>query len=306
MASNKIPESPIESVFALAGDMADGAAAQGASIGLVQNTQNTITADLTAARAAESGFQAARSLKQAKSYAQQSADSNAKAFIAAAKSILSLSLGTSWSAEWAAAGWNDPTLRVPGSTPARLGLLPAIGAYLTANPGKENAPAGVTAAAAAAAHTALAAAVAATNAAVVAAGQAKAARDAALESLRQRMIGLVRELTQLIPGDDPRWYAFGLNRPDDPNIPAVATGLVATPGGPGILLLDWADARRAERYKVEAIIPPATDWADIVQVPGSDATLTGLTTGAAISLRVLSANPAGYAQPSEPITATVP
>ena len=80
----------------------------------------------------------------------------------------------------------------------------------------------------------------------------------------------------------------------------------ATPAGPGILLLDWADARRAERYKVEAIIPPATDWAEIVQVPGSDATLTGLTTGAAISLRVLSANPAGYAQPSEPITATVP
>ena len=145
-----------------------------------------------------------------------------------------------------------------------------------------------------------------TNAAIVAAGQAKAARDAALESLRQRMIGLVRELTQLIPGDDPRWYAFGLNRPDDPNLPAVATGLVATPGGPGILLLDWADARRAERYKVEAIIPPATDWAEIVQVPASDATLTGLTTGAVISLRVLSANPAGYAQPSEEITVAVP
>ena len=69
MATNQIPRTPIESVFALAGDMAGGAAAQGASIGLVQNTQATITADLTAARAAESGFQAARSLKQAKSYA---------------------------------------------------------------------------------------------------------------------------------------------------------------------------------------------------------------------------------------------
>ncbi|MBN8456222.1 MAG: hypothetical protein J0M04_00055 [Verrucomicrobia bacterium] len=44
MASNKIPQSPIEDVFALAGDMAGGAAAQGASIGLVQNTQTTINA----------------------------------------------------------------------------------------------------------------------------------------------------------------------------------------------------------------------------------------------------------------------
>ena len=306
MASNKIPQSPIENVFALAGDMAGGAAAQGASIGLVQNTQTTINADLAAARDAESAFQAARSVKQSRSYALQYADAAAKGFIAATKSILSLTLGTKWSADWAAAGWNDSTLAVPVSTTARLGHLPAIKAYLTGNPGKENAPAGVTAAAADAAHTALAAAVAASNAANVAAGQAKAVRDAALESLRQRMIGLVRELTQLIPGDDPRWYAFGLNRPDDPNIPAVATGLVATPGGPGILLLDWADARRAERYKVEAILPPATDWAEIVQVPASEATLTGLPTGAAITLRVLSANPAGYAQPSEPVTATVP
>jgi hypothetical protein len=306
MATNKIPQSPIETVFALAGDMADGAAAQGAAIGLVQNTQTTIDADLAAARAAESAFQSARALKQAKSAAQQSADSNAKAFIAATKNILALTLGNKWSADWAAAGWNDPTLAVPGSTTARLGHLPSIKAYLTANPGKENAPAGVTAAAADASHKALAVAVAATNAAIVASGQAKAARDAAVETLRQRMIGLVRELTQLIPGDDPRWYAFGLNRPDDPNIPAVATGLVATPAGPGILLLDWADARRAERYKVEAIIPPATDWAELVQVPVSEATLTGLPAGAAVSLRVLSANPAGYAQPSEEISATVP
>lgn len=148
--------------------------------------------------------------------------------------------------------------------------------------------------------------MAASNSAIVAAGQAKAARDAALETLRQRMIGLVRELTQLISGDDPRWYAFGLNRPDDPNLPAVATGLVATPAGPGILLLDWADARRAERYKVEAIIPPAIEWAELVQVPASEATLTGLPAGVAVSLRVLSANPAGYAQPSASITATVP
>jgi hypothetical protein len=306
MASNQIPKSPIERIFALAEDMAHGAATQGTGVGLVQNTETTTSADLSAARAAESAFQAARAAKQAKSAAQQVADSNAKAFIAATKNILAITLGNKWSAEWAAAGWNDPTLAVPTSTPARLGVLPAIKAYFTANPTKENAPAGVTAAQADAIHTALASAVSATNAANTASGQAKAARDGAVEKLRQRMIGLVRELTQLIPGDDPRWYAFGLNRPDDPNLPAVATGLVATPGGPGILLVDWADARRAERYKVETLIPPSADWTEAAQVAESEATLTGLPTGSQVKLRILSANPAGYAQPSEEITVTVP
>jgi hypothetical protein len=44
MATNKIPGSPIETVFAPAGETADRAAAQGASTGLVQNTQTTVAA----------------------------------------------------------------------------------------------------------------------------------------------------------------------------------------------------------------------------------------------------------------------
>lgn len=306
MATNEIPRTPIERIFALATDMADGASTHGAAAGLLQNTESAIRADLSAAQAAESAFQTARSAKTSRSAAQQSADSNAKSFIAATKKILSLTLGNAWSTEWAAAGWNNPTLAIPASVPERLATLPAIGAYLTANPAKENAPAGVTAANAQALQTALSAAISGVNTANVASGQAKATRDAALEKLRQRMIGLVRELNQLLEADDARWYAFGLNRPNDPETPAIATGLVATTGAPGIILLDWADARRAERYKVEIKKPADAGFVEAAQVSDSEATLTGLPSGASISLRVLSANEAGYALPSEVLVATAP
>jgi len=226
--------------------MADAANTYGAAAGLLQNTGSAIRADLTAAQAAESAFQAERTNKSAKSAAQQNADSNAKSFTAATKKILSFTLGNAWSTEWAAAGWNNPTLAIPASILERLATLPAIAGVNTAN---------------------------------VASGQAKANRDAAVEKLRQRMIGLVRELNQLLEADDARLYAFGLNRPEDPETPAIAAGLVSTTGAPGILLLDWANARRAERYKVEIKKPADTDFIEAAQVSDSEATLTGLPTG---------------------------
>lgn len=306
MASNKIPHFPIERLFAASEDMADGAASHGTDIGLVQNTETTILADLTAAQNAESAFQAARSDKKAKSSLLQTADSNAKFFIAATKKILSLTLGEKWNADWAAAGWNSPTLAVPKSPEKRLGFIPLIKAYLIANPAKENSIAGVTAANATTIHAALNTAMSAVNTAITVSGQAKALRNAAVEKLRARLSGLVGELTQLIDGDDPRWYAFGLNRPDDSSIPAIVSSLVATPSGPGVLLLDWPDARRAERYKVEIQLPGQADFTEATQVTESEATLTNLPSGQSIAIRVLSANEAGYAQPSEELTVMVP
>jgi hypothetical protein len=65
--------------------------------------------------------------------------------------------------------------------------------------------------------------------------------------LRDRARGLIDELDQLIADDDPRWHAFGLNRPSDPETPEVPESLVLTAGplGTGTVLADWADARRA-------------------------------------------------------------
>ena len=307
MASNQIP-STLTRLVALAEDAADGAQATGASIPLVKNTEVAIRADLISFQAAEAEFQAARAAKAAAATTAQVADSNAKAFLAAYKKLLSFTLGNAWSAAWTPAGWVGPSLELPSTLDARLTLLATAKAFLTANPASENpAPAvNVTAARADALHAALSDARAAVNAAAATAGQKKAARDAAVETLRARLIGLVRELDQELTDDDPRWYAFGLNRPGDPSTPAVPAALTLTPGGPSILLVDWADARRAERYKVQRQTPGATpEWAEVAQVTESETTLTGLPTGVPITLRVLAANAAGDSQPGEPVTVTL-
>jgi len=301
MASNEIPDKPYDIVFALAEDMADGAQANGAAVGLLQNTEAAIRADLAAATAAEATFQAARAAKKTLSTAFQIADSNAKAFLAAVKKVLSITLGDQWSAAWAATGWVGPSLRLPANADERLGMLPGIKAYLTANPAFENAPLGVTATAAQAQIDALSAARTAVNDGNKAAGEKKALRETALDALRQRMIGLVRELTQLLEDDDARWYAFGLNRPGDPSTPAVPASLVLTVGGPGLVLADWADARRAERYKVQKqIVGTDADWIETTQVTDSETTLANLPVGATVKVRILAANQAGDSLPSDP------
>jgi len=65
--------------------MADGLQVHQAAVGVQQNVVVAVRGNLTAATTAESSYQAARSLKTTRTTAQTVADSNGKAFIAAAK-----------------------------------------------------------------------------------------------------------------------------------------------------------------------------------------------------------------------------
>ena len=307
MASNEIPYA-FARLLALAENAADGAQTTGASVPLVKNTEALIRADLAALAAAEAEFQTRRAAMSTASTAAQAADREARAFLAAYKKQLSFTLGNTWSPAWSPAGWPGPGLVLPATIAARLAALPMAKNFLTINPDLEN-PAprvNVTAARAAAVHTALSDARSAVNDAEALARERKTRRDAALQALRERLIGLVGELGQELADDDPRWHAFGLNRPGDPSPPAVPAALTLSPGGPGILLVSWADARRADRYKVQRQTPGATpEWVEVAQVTESATTLTGLPAGEPITLRVLAANAAGDSRPGEPATITL-
>jgi hypothetical protein len=308
MASNEIPRSPLERILALAEDMIDGLTTHQAQIGIAQNNAAALTTALDAAKSQESAFQISRATKAAKSAAAQVADSNGRAFIAAVKNVLAVTLGSQWSAEWAAVGWAGPSLAIPSTLDERFGMLPLIKAYFTAHPAKENAPLDITAAKAGLHLAALSTARAALNEATTATGAAKAQRDAAIDALRQRMIALVGELAFLLPGDDPRWYAFGLNRPDDPETPEIPEAPILTSGGPGRVLADWVDSRRAERYRVQTLIgaeSAANPWTNAASTEDSDATLAGLASGANLHVRIIAANEAGDSQPSATATLVV-
>lgn len=222
--------------------------------------------------------------------------------------MLATSLGSQWSQAWEATGFPNQSLAVPSRMEERQALLASLQAYFTANPAKENAPLLVTAARAGTLFTALSDARSAVNGGLVDVGQKKATRDAADRVLRRRMRGLIDELTQLIAADDPRWQAFGLVPPANPDTPDVPDGLVLTAGGPGIVLADWADAPRATGYRVfKQVIGTDPDFVPAVTVSDSDATLSGLPSGATVAIRVTATNDQGdESQPSTFVQIVVP
>ncbi len=305
MASNPIPTG-LPQLFALAEDMADGCQSHEAAVGLKQNKEANLRADLATARDAESDYAAAKGDKDTLSTALRVADSNARALLKAARAVLAQSLGEGWSAAWDPTGFPNQSTAVPATQEERLNLCASLKAYFTANPAKENAPLAVTAANAEAKFTALSNARQAVNNGNAAAGQNRDVRNGAVAALKTRMRGLMAELEQLLDENDPRWDAFGLNAPGAAATPDAPEALVVTPGTPGHLLADWADARRASRYRVWVKVEGVdTDFHAAATVTDSDATLNTFPSGRTVRVRVTAANDAGESTPSAEVQAVV-
>jgi len=301
MATNTLPRG-IDELFTLAEDMADGLNAHAVAIGILQNTEAKVRADLLAARTAETNYGNAQAAKKALTDTQTVADSNAKAFIGITRDVLAVTLGGQWSQVWVPTGFPNQSLAIPSKMGDRQALLAALQAYLTANPTKENAPLGVTAAQAGTLFTALSNARSAVNAGLVESGQKKALRDTAELALRTRLRGTIDELDQLLEDLDPRWYAFGLVPPglsDQPDQPA---DLVLTAGAAGSVLADWSDAARATGYRVyRQVVGVDPDFVLSVSVSDSDCTLTGLPSAATVKVKVIAVNADGDESPPSDI-----
>ncbi len=306
MARNPIPEQN-NRLFTLAEDMIDGLTTTGAAVGVAQNTAAVMQAALDAARTAETAFQAARQGKLTATTAQTIADSNAKAFAATAKRILVPHLGATWSTVWAQVGFVNGTIETPKTIAERLALIASLRDYLASHTAQENAPLGITAAAAGTLFTTFSTARAALNTAMQTLGNARQARDAAIGTLRIRARGLVTELATLLDNTDPRWYAFGLNAPGDPETPGIPEPPTLTAGAPGsgILIADWPDTRRADRYRVWLKKPADPAFLPVATTAESDTTLTILPIGISLQLQITAANDAGESSPGPTATITL-
>lgn len=306
MAANPIPTS-LNALTALAEDAADGANTHEAAVGLKQNKEADIRADLTDLLAKIAVHAAAVGVKPEQSAAVRTADSNGKAFIATSRDVLIPSLGGQWSQTWEPTGFPNQSLGVPRTQPERQSLLASLRDYFTANPMQENAPLSITAALAGTHFTALSDARSGFHQGVTLIGQTKATRDVAAIQLTKRLRGLIDELTQLLNGDDPRWYAFGFNPPSASATPDQVEGLVVTPGPNGTLFADWDDTPRAARYYVEIqIVGVDASFRRVATVIDSDATITGLTSGTTVRIRIIAVNDAGSGPPSDVLEVVIP
>lgn len=314
MASNEISDSHA-ALVSLAEDAADGAAAFGVAIGLQQNTEARIRADLVALNGdpqavppipgKQAEYAAAKTAKTTTAALERTAVSNGRATLAHCVDALKKPFGRAWNSQWQQAGFVNHSLAIPDDP---LPLLNALAAFFTANPAFENAPGGATQAACAAAADAVSTARSTANAAVATLGLKKQERDTAFRALYKRLSGLLAELGQLLEDNDPRWYNFGFDAPGAGQQPGPVLELLLTPGGPGMIFADWSDARRATRYRVFKQIPGVNPAFVQVEnsVTESEHTLTGLPSGAQALIRIIPVNDAGDGPETTSQPLTVP
>jgi hypothetical protein len=307
MASNPIPDRE-SAVLSMAEDMADGLHQHEAAVAVKQNTETVVRAAIAALRTTQGELGAAQGAKSTLSTNLRIADSNATAFLRAARKVLTEKISPDWTQAWEPTGFPDNSTAVPDNQEARMDLCSSLQNYFTNTPAHEVAPLDVTAAIAGQRFTALSDARHAMDDGLSVCGQKKNVKNAALVALKRRMRGLITELETLLEDDDPRWRAFGLNAPADPDTPDIPEALVLLAGVAGSILADWSDARRADRYRVWLqIVGVDTEFRAVMTVNDSDATITGLTSGQTVRVRITAVNEQGdESQPSETKEIVVP
>ena len=318
MATNKLPNDR-NKLFTMCDKMLTGLALHEVSLGVAQNTAAKLRPLLevrdaggtltlppvagTGSRNWELSYGNARAEKASASGAVQTADALGRAFMASAKKHLSNFLGNAWNPAWVPVGFNNATLEIPGDEDQRFDLLKAMRSFLNLNPDMTVSTPLLTinVSAADSLITALTNARALRQAKRTLANEMRQGRDAVEKLLRARMTGLVAELDQLMPGDDPRWAAFGLNAPAGPTLADKITGLVMSTGPEGFNFLDWNDAPRAESYNVFFRLAGETEWTPVVNVTDSDANIPSPGTGVNGEYAVEGLNAAGAGPLSDPL-----
>lgn len=306
MASNALPTKR-DRLFAVCDDMCDGLHQLEVTLGIKQNMEAVLRPALAAARASEAAFGDAQVAKKTANATLTTADAAGKTFIGNARKRLSKFFGESYTTEWGAAGWPDNSTAMPSTQEDRFNLVNSLKTWFTNHAAHESVDMDATAAIADTTYTAISDARAALADKIALAGTAKNARDTAEANLRKRMNGLIGELETVLSDDDPRWHNFGLSRPADEETPEAPSFTTLVAGVPGTLLADWDDALRADHYRVWILIVGTDTEFHAVDSPSdSDATLSGLPSGATVKVRVTSVNGAGESLPGPEVQAVVP
>ncbi len=145
MASNPTPDNN-KILRALADHMADGCHVHEAALGLLQNTEVKVRADIATLQAAELQVGLKKKAVDDAYVALEAADQAGLERLTACKLRLALVLGQRWNAAWEATGFPDQSTAVPNTMEPRFTLLADLKAYFTAVPASASAEGGATAA----------------------------------------------------------------------------------------------------------------------------------------------------------------
>ena len=225
MAQNTLP-SGIHDLLWLAAHMHEGRETLGPWLRI--GTAEEFGAALAEMRAAESAWTTARARKADAGRRGAAADAALTAWLAKARLVLMLALGSAWSERWVEAGFTQRGTHVPKRLGARIELGRCLVEFFEQHPEYAVPFAHVTAATGQSLHEESTAATRTMRDTARAAGESLRVRDATEKRLRWLMRGTRVMLSFALDRSDPRWHAFGLHIPA-PDAPARPRRTLPTP-----------------------------------------------------------------------------
>ena len=216
MPANTLP-SGIDALFSLADRMVGGLEIHGPWLKIERRA--ILAEALGEARGTEHAFAASRARKAEAGRRFAAADVALTAWLAKARLVVMLVLGSAWSERWLEAGFMHRQTNVPKRLAARMELGRRLAAFFVAHPEFAMVIAGVSGDEAQAICGEITSAECEVRAAKVGAAKCKRSRDAAEKRLRRTMRSVRLFVSAALGKGDPRWLEFGLNQPR-PGAPA--------------------------------------------------------------------------------------
>jgi hypothetical protein len=227
-------------------------------------------------------------------------------FAQVTRDVLKPTLGSRYSVIWDEVGFIHRTLELPRNIPKTLGLVKSMELFLKSHPDLA-VPGLVTGELAEGVYSALASAFSALHQAKKEQRRKKAARDVAAKKLRVELQMLRRELSMLLPADDPNWLKFGFNVPADVSVPPAPENVTVTLEESGHAKASWGDSVTADRYRVyQRVTGTGAEYVSLATTTQTEIHFGILAPGTKLELRVTAINAAGESVPSETVKLQVP
>ncbi len=223
------------------------------------------------------------------------------------RSVLGRSLGETWSASWAAAGFINNSTAVPADNMSKIALATSLEMYLTKNPDQERPDMQVTADVAGD----YAGTMAGLQVEITDAKEALRVSDNVREPARAALVKLIKSLIgnlkiKLGP-DDPRWVAFGLPMPSAQRTPAAPQNVSVATDSTGALIVSCESVALATRYRCRFLIV-GVDTKYRMAFSGVDpmGRITSIAPGTTVQIIMQAVNGGAQSVASAPVVFTVP
>lgn len=287
-----------------AGTIKAAALAKGAGIPLLHNTAVDIGADADALTTACTTHDAGKVVLANTRAALAAVIFTVRAFLMLGRDILKPVLGNEYSQAFDVLGLVG-SIAIPRTAEELRVVLLKFKAFFTTHPDLEDESRNITAAQCQALYDQLVAAESAVNLQEDEVDTLVNTRDLALETMRTRIRSLMAELSTCLSPLDPRWLAFGFNKPGATETPDIVQGILATLIGPTTAAVKWAASARADYYRIWFKVHGSeADYVAVGSPADLDFTIENLPAGSTLDIVVTAVNNGGESPVSEVITIT--